>query len=179
MLCCYERFRSGNHFFFPNSGNIIYGYGDVAKLGRFSILGAMEYNLPPFFPSPLRLSGIYLIQTFQYVLLMIIFVKIIARFTSNKFLIYIAPALFSLTPSITIPFFRPLLGDRNIIFYYAVFLYFYLKYLEKPKLYYLVFGVISANMAIHNKEIGFIALGFSLFSPALILEKIQARGENL
>lgn len=162
--------------FFPNSGNIIYGYGDVAKLGRFSILGAMEYNLPLFFsksPSPF---WYYLIQSFQYVVLMAIFVKIIARFTSSKFLIYVTPVLFSLTPGITIPFFRPLLGDRNIIFYYAIFLYFYLKYLEKSKLHYLVFGIISANMAIHNKEIGFIALGAFAFFHLLLSWKKSKLG---
>ena len=164
--------QAGKSLLIHSQENSPYGYGDVTKLGRFSILGAMEYNLPLFFsksPSPF---WYYFIHAFQYIILMGIFVKIITRFTSSKFLIYFTPILLSLTPGMTIVFFRPLLGDRNIIFYYAIFLYFFLRYLEKPKLYYLIFGIISANMAIHNKEIGFIALGsFAFFHLFLSWKK--------
>ncbi len=156
--------------------NSIYGYGDVTKHGRFSVFGGMEYNLPLIFsksPSPL---WHYLIHALQYLVLMILFVKIIARFTSNKFLIYITPILFSLTPAMTIPFFRTLLAERNMIFYYAIFIYFFLKYLEKPKLYYLILGVISANMAIHIKEVAFVTMGTFAFFHLLLSWKKSKLG---
>ena len=144
------------------------GYDNLTKTGRLAILGDAEYNLPLLFsksPSPF---WYYLIHAFQYVVLMIIFVKIMARFTSSKFLIYIAPVLLSLFPGMAIAFFRTHIAERNMIFYYAIFLYFYLKYLEKPKLHYLVFGIISANLVIHIKENAFIALGAFTFFHLLL-----------
>ena len=131
-LCCCERFRPGNRFFCTARGNFPYGYGDVTKLGRFSILGAMEYNLLGFF---FKIAFGFLVPSFstlfQYILLMVIFVKLLSQFTSNKFLIYIAPVLLSLTPGMTIGFYRTLLGERNVIFYYAIFFFCFLSYLKK------------------------------------------------
>jgi len=168
--------QAGKPLLYYSPENLPYGYGDVTKLGRFAILGSMEYNLPLLFlksPSPF---WYYLIHAVQYVLLMVLFVKITARFTSNKFLIYITPVLLSLTSAVTIPFFRTHMMERNMIFYYAIFIYFFLRYLEKPKLYYLIFGIISANMAIHNKEIGFIALGSFAFFHLLLSWKKSKLG---
>ncbi len=140
------------------------GYEDHAKTGRWpTILGDMGYNLSLFLPESPSAFWYYFFHAFQYVILMVLFVKIISKFTSNKFLIYLTPILLSLTPAVTIPFFRTHIAERDLIFYYAIFLFFYLEYLEKPKLYYLILGVISANMAIQNKEIGFVALAVFAF----------------
>jgi len=154
------------------SANPPAGYDNLTKTGRLAILGDAEYNLPLLFsksPSPF---WYYLIHAFQYVVLMILFVKIITRFTTSRFLIYIAPVLLSLFPGMAIAFFRTHIAERNIIFYYAIFLYFFLRYLEKPKLYYLIFGIISANIVIHIKENAFIALGtFAVFHLLLSWKK--------
>ncbi len=139
------------------------GYDGLTKMGRLAILGDAEYNIPLIFsksPSPF---WYYFIHAFHYVLFVFIFVKILSQFTSNKFLIYITPVLLSLFPGMAIAFFRTHIAERNLIFYYAIFLYFFLRYLEKPKLYYLIFGVISANIAIHIKENAFIVLGTFAF----------------
>ena len=120
----------------------------------------------------------YLVHVFQYVLSMVLFVKILTRFTSNKFLIYITPILLSLTPGIVISSFRTHMPERNLIFYYAIFLYFFLRYLEKPKLYYLILGVTGANMAIHYKETAFIALGAFAFCHLLLSWKKSQPGAD-
>ncbi len=155
--------QAGKPLLYYSQGNYPYGYGDVTKLGRFSVLGAMEYNFFGFFsksPSPF---WYFLFHVFQYILLMILFVKLLSQFTSNRILIYITPILFSLTPCMTIAFFRTHLVERNLIFYYAIFLFCFLLYLKEKKLKYLILGVISANMAIHYKETAFVAVGVFAF----------------
>ena len=167
--------QSGRPLLFYTNPPPGFPIGDVTKLGRFTFLGVMEYNLLSLFsksPSPF---WYFFVHAFQYVLLMILFVKIFSKFTSNKFLIYITPILLSLTPA-AIPWFRTHFMDRNVIYYYAVFLFFYLLYLEKPKLYYLVFGVIAANVAIHYKENAFVALAAFAFCHLLLSWKKSKLG---
>jgi len=150
--------------------------GDVTKLGRFTVLGIMEYNLLTFFFKSPSAFWYFLFHAFEYVLLMALFAQILSKFTSNKILIYLTPIIFSLFPGTALTFFRTHLVERNVIFYYAIFLYFFLKYTEKPKLYYLVLGVIGANMAIHYKEIGFIAVGAFAFFHLILSWKKSGRG---
>ena len=156
----------------------LFPYGDFAKIGRLSILTPMEYYFfGLFFKSP-SAFWYFLFHAFQYVVLMILFVKIISKFTSNKFLIYLTPILLSLTPAMTIPFFRTFLNERNLIYYYAVFLFCYLLYLQKPKLGYLLLGLTSANLAIYYKENAFIALAAFAFCHLLLSSKKSGSKTN-
>jgi len=153
------------------------GYDNLTKMGRLAILGDIEYNLPVFFSKSPAAFWYYLIHVFQYLIVMILLVKILKKFTSNKFLIYATPILLSLFPGIAIAFFRTHMAEKNLLFYYTIFLYFYLKYLEKPKLYYLILGVISAGIAINIKENAFIAVGaFAFFH--LVLSWLKNRSNS-
>jgi len=138
-------------------------YGDIAKLGRFGILSSMEYNVFGFFSKSPSAFWYFLVHVFHYVLFMVLFVKILARFTSNRFLIYLTPIFLSLTPAMTIPFFRTHMIDRNAILLYAAFLFFYFLNLDNPKTKYIVLGVLSANTALYYRENAFIALSVFVF----------------
>jgi hypothetical protein len=168
----------GKPLLYYNPGGL-YGYGDVANLGRFTILAGMEYNLSGFFFKSPSAFWYFLFQAFQYVLLMAILIVFLSRFTTNKFLIYGIPILLSLFPGTTIAFFRTHIGDRSVIFYYIIFLYFYFLYLEKGKLWHLVTGVVSANMAIHYKETAFIALAAFAFFHLILSRKKSKLGVKI
>ncbi len=146
-------------------------YGNFMELGRFSILTPMEYYFFVLFSKSPSAFWYFLVHAFQYVIVMVLFIKILSKFTSNKILIYLVPILFSLTSDMTIPFFRTLLNERNLIFYYAIFLFFYLSYLEKPKLHYLIFGITAANLAIYYKENAFVALFAFVFCHLVLTWK--------
>lgn len=133
-------------------------YGDIAKLGRFGILSPMEYNFFGLFMKSPSAFWYYLMHVFQYVLFMMLFVKILSRFTSNRYLIYLTPIILSLTPAMTIPFFRTHMIDRNIILLYAALLYFYFLNLDNSKTKYIVLGLLSVNTALYYRENAFVAL---------------------
>ncbi len=152
--------------------------GDFTKFGRFTPLGTMAYNFfGLFFKSP-PVFWYYFFHAFQYVILMTLFVKILSKITSNKYLIYLPPIFLSLTPS-AVSWFRTQIADRDTIFYYAIFLFFYLLYLEKSKLYHLVFGLTAANMAIHYKENAFIALSVFVFFHLILTWKKSRLGMKI
>jgi hypothetical protein len=147
-------------------------YGDIAKLGRFSILSPMEYNVFGFFSKSPSAFWYFLVHVFHYVLFMVLFVKILSRFTSNKFLIYLTPIILSLTPAITIPFFRTHMIDRNVVLLYAAFLYFYFLNLDNPKIKYIVLGILAINTALYYRENAFVALSvFAFFHFILTWKK--------
>ena len=144
---------------------------DPIKLGRFTPMGTIEYNLFGLFSKSPSAFWYFLLHAFQYAVFMVIFVKILSKFTSNKFLIYITPVFLSLTPGMIVTWFLTLGNEKSLVFYLIIFLFFYLRYLEKPKLYYLIFGVISANVAIYCKENAFLALAAFTFCHLLFSRK--------
>src|SRR3989338_6967751 len=92
----------GKPLFYYNSGFL---YFNPIKDGRFMPLGTIEYNLVGFFsksPSPF---WYFFIHAFEYILFAVLLVKILSKFISNKFLIYITPVLFSLTSGMTLSWF--------------------------------------------------------------------------
>ena len=168
--------QAGRPILYYAHGGGPYGYGDVTTFGRFTVMGIMEYNFFSFFSKSPSAFWYFAFHAFQYVLLMAILVVFISRFTSKKILIYGIPIVLSLFPSMTITFFRTHIMERNVIFYYLVFLYFYFLYVDKKKLWYLIFGVISATIAIHYKETAFIALGAFCFFHLILSWKESKRG---
>lgn len=138
-------------------------YYDAATMGRFTPLAAMEYNLfGIFFKSP-NPFWYFLYHSAQLILISFFIVKIFSQFTENKVIIYGAPVLLFLTPGFAISWFRMQMNERNIIFFLAAFLYFYLNQIKNKKIAYLILGLISANLAIYYKETAFIAIGIFAF----------------
>jgi hypothetical protein len=155
--------------FLPYSQN--FPYFDTVKLGRFSPLAVMEYNLFGLFsksPSPF---WYYFYHAIQFVIFAVLIVKLLGKFTTNKFILYGVPTLFFLTPGFTISWFQMQINERNVIFFLAVFLLCYLSYLKEQKAIYFILGLISANLAIYSKEIAFIVIGVFVFSHLLFSRK--------
>ena len=88
------------------SANFPYYYYNAILGGRFVPLAAMEYNLVGLLSKSPSAILYYLIHAIQFVVLMILLIKILKQFTSNKFLIYLTPILISLTPGFTMSWFR-------------------------------------------------------------------------
>ncbi len=152
--------QSGKFMLYYNAN---FPYYDAAQLGRFSPFTAMEYNLFGLFsksPSPF---WYYFYHAVQFVIFAVLIVKLLAKFTANKFILYGVPTLFFLTPGFTISWFQMQINERNVIFFLAVFLLCYLLYLKERKAIYFILGLISANLAIHSKETAFIAIGAFAF----------------
>ena len=152
---------------------------DPIKMGRFTPMGTIEYNLFGFFSKSPSAFWYFLLHAFQYVVFMFLLAKILSKFTSNKFLTHITPVLLSLTPGMIVTWFPTLGNEKSLIFYFTIFLFCYLKYLEKSKLYYLIIGVISANIAIYCKENAFLALAALTSCHLLFSRKSGAEDKSL
>jgi hypothetical protein len=167
--------QSGLPFLYYSSW---FPYYSLLLMGRFTPLSPMEYNLFGLFMKSPSAFWYFLFHAFEYVLMMIVFVKILSRFTANKFLIYITPILLSLTPDVIIPFFRTHITDKHMFLFYGIFLFFFFLYLEKPKLRYLILGITSINMALYYKEMSFIIPSAFVFFYLLLTWKKSKLGVN-
>ena len=143
-------------------------YYDTAGLGRFTPLAAMEYNFFGFFSSSPSPFWYYFFHAVQFVLLIVLLIKILKHFTESRLLIYASTILISLLPIFTIPFFRLQMNERDVIFFFAAFLLCYIVYLKNQKTTYLTLGVLFANLTIYYKETAFIAVGAFAFSYLLL-----------
>lgn len=151
-------------------------YDNLLLQGRFTPMSPMEYNFFGLFMRSPSAFWYFLFHAFEYVLLMILFVKILSRVTSSKPLIYLTPIFLSFISAVTIPFFRTHITDKHLALFYLAFLFFFLMYLEKPKLKYLILGVISVNMAIYYKELAFLMPSvFVVLYLFLTWKKIQPK----
>ncbi|MFA5083859.1 MAG: hypothetical protein WC475_00530 [Candidatus Paceibacterota bacterium] len=154
-------------------------YDNLLLQGRFTPLSPMEYNFFGLFMKSPSAFWYFLFHAFEYALLTILFVKILSQFTSNKLLIYFTPILLSLTPAVTIPFFRTHITDKHLALFYLAFFFFFSSYLKKPKLRYLILGVICVNMAVYFKEIAFVVPSVFVFCYLLLTRKrIQPKTEQ-
>ena len=148
-------------------------YYDAVKLGRFTPLAGMEYNLFGLLsksPSPL---WYFFFHTIQFIIFAVLIVKLIRKFTSDKLLIYGIPILLFLTPGFTISWFRMQMNERNVIFFLAAFFLCYLAYLDKRKIIYFISAILFANFAIYYKETAFIAIGAFAFFHFVFSRKIS------
>lgn len=138
-------------------------YYDAANMGRFTPLAAMEYNIFGQFSKSPNPFWYFFYHVVQLIVISFLIVKIISYFTENKLLIYGSPALLFLTPGFVISWFRMQMNERNVIFFLAAFLLFYLGHIKNKKIGYIFFGLIFANLAIYYKETAFIAIGTFAF----------------
>lgn len=146
-------------------------YYDTAGLGRFTPLGAMEYNFFGLFsdsPSPF---WYFFFHAVQFVIFIVLFLKLLGKVSSSKLLNYLITLLLIFLPAFTIPFFRLQMSERNVIFFFAAFLLCYLAYLKNQKTTYLILSLLFVNLAIYYKETAFIVVGAFAFSELLLFWK--------
>jgi len=150
-------------------------YYDSIKWGRFSPTGAQEYNIFGLFSNSPSPFWYYFAHAIQLIIFLFLLIKLISKVTSNKWLIYGIPVLFSLTSSVVIPWFRLLLYERDVVLFFAAFLLCYLAYLEKRKWFYAVLSVLFAGLAVYGKETAFIALAAFTFSHLIFTWKTASK----
>jgi hypothetical protein len=154
--------QSGKHF--PMYGSE-FPYYDSAKLGRFSPLGAQEYNLVALVSNaPLAYFSFNALLLIGFSL---IFIAILRRALPVQPFLYVAPILLFLTPGFTLTFFKLLYTEKSVLFYFSVFLLSFLAFQKEQKLTYLITGLIGANLAIYYKETAFLAIGALAFAHIL------------
>ena len=130
--------------------------------GRFFPLSGFEYNIIHFFSnSPFVF---YLYNTIQFVIVILLLCKIFNRIKKNEKLIYAFVLILVLSSSFVVSWLKLFVSERNCIFFFMIFLYFYLKFQEKQKLSFLIICLISANISLYYKEPCFLMLGSFAFS---------------
>lgn len=164
--------QSGKPLFYYSSD---FPYYDVFQMGRFTPLLSMEYNLVGLFSNAPFWYFFY--HAVQFIIFTILVVKIFKYATDNKILIYSMPVLLFLLPGFTSNWFYLQQGERNVIFFLAVFILAYFGYLRQQKNLYLFIGFLSANLAIYYKEVGFVAVG--VFALANIFFRLRKIDKNL
>lgn len=137
----------------------IYGvsYFDTTKFGRFMPLGGQEYNVAALFSnSP---TAYMALNAVQFIIVVFLLAKIFSAYTDKQWLATAALLMLATSPGFVHIFFTYLLTDKNVLFYYAIFLYSYLNFQRDGRFVYFFIALLSANAAIYYKETAFLAVG--------------------
>ncbi len=155
-------------------------YYDTAKIGRFTPLAAMEYNLALLFTSKPSPIWYYAIHAAQFLITILALVSVLSRFTARRGWIYLAVGLFVLTPGFAYSWFRMQLNERDLVFALALYLWAYFAYLDQPTFRWrLAAAWVAANLVIYYKETGFIIIGAMSFFYWLIALKEKRKDKTL
>lgn len=139
--------------------SVNFPYYDVIGMGRFTPIGALEYNLFLLFtknPAPWMYFALHCVQ---FILFAWLAVTILKKVVPRKLMVYATAFLIFLLPGFSIVWFRLQLGERNVMFLLALTLIFYLKFQEREKWLYLAGAVAATNLAMYYKEMAFMAIG--------------------
>lgn len=137
----------------------IYGvsYFDTTKFGRFMPLAGQEYNVAALFSnSP---TAYLALNAAQFLIVVFLLAKILRFYTDKRWLVTAVLLILAASPGFVHIFFTYLLTDKNVLFYYAIFLYSYLNFQRDGKFVYFFIALLSANAAIYYKETAFLAVG--------------------
>ncbi len=151
-------------------------YYDWKGFGRFSPLTSWEYNIfLLFFASPAA-SWYFAIHALQFIIFSLIFAKILTLVPVPKFLAYGTTFLLILHPAFSISWFRLQLPERNVAFFFAIFLIFLIKNDERPRLLTSLLCLLAANFAIYYKEVAFAPLAALAISRLVWVGGRRKRG---
>lgn len=130
----------------------------VPDISRFCPLLGFEYNvITRLLPAtPVFYFAYHLLQLLIFSFLSL---QILKRATRNVALQYAILLLYITTPGFITALFRPFVGERSVIFWFTIFLFFYFKFQDKNKI--LSFGtaLLCASIALYYKEPVFLMLG--------------------
>ena len=128
------------------------------KIGRFFPLCGFECNIISFIStSPV---AFYSYNSFQFLVVVLLFYKILSKIGKhNNSIIYTFILFLILNPGFITSWLRLFVPERNSVFFFLIFLYFYIKFQNNQKNLFLIIGLLSANFALYYKEPGFIMLG--------------------
>ncbi len=144
------------------------------EIGRFFPLLGLEYNFVSLFlVCPV---AFYTCNAFQFLLVVFLLFKILDEIIINNKLKYFLILIFILSPGFVTSWLRCLVAERDLVLFFVIFLYFYLKFQNNQKLLFLIVGLLSANIALYYKEPGFLMLGtFSFFHLIFGWKEINVR----
>lgn len=127
-------------------------------LGRFAPVGAQEYNLLVWFSLPKSPYAMFAINVAQFAIVMALLILMLRAITHRTGLIIAIVIAFLLIPGSTISWFRLSVGERDMVFYLAIFVFSYLRFLEGGKLAFMAVALGAGNAAIYCKEPMFLAI---------------------
>ena len=152
-------------------------YYDSNQLGRFSPLGAQEYNFVALISNaPLAYF------TFNALLLTgfsLIFVAILKRTLSDHTYLYVIPIIVFLTPGFSLTFFKLLYVEKYVLFYFSLFLLAFLMFQERQKWRNFLIALLGANVVIYEKEIAFLAIGTFATAHLVLTWRVMSRRARL
>ncbi len=141
-------------------GQTLIAWGpDSVRLGRFAPFGAQEYNLSVLLPLPASPYTLFSINLLQFAVTSALLIAVLRSITDRWVIITIVILGFCLLPGSTMSWFRLSVGERDIVFYLAIFVFAYLRFAETTLIGYLLGAFLAANAAIYCKEPMFLAIG--------------------
>lgn len=130
--------------------------------GRFYPLNGWEYNWVTRI-LPAQPISYYLLNSTELLVFVTAFYWLLKRITANQIAIFITLSLVLTTNNFFHAFFRLLVPERSSVFWFAIFLWAFLSFVEDKKRWSFGLSFIAANFALYYKEPGFLMLGtFSL-----------------
>ena len=135
----------------------------MPDIGRFFPLNGYEWSLiSNISVSPILFYTYNAIQVFIIAYLILSILENIFNYDNKYLSVYIILFLLFL-PGFVTAWFRLFVPERSELFYFVIFLYFFLKYQKEQKIFYLLVGLTSANIALYYKEPAFLMLGSFAF----------------
>ena len=148
-----------------------YPYSDQIALGRWTPMVNMEYNFIGLFSRSPNPFWYYFYHVIQFVLFVFLLIKLLSRTNFRKNLIYGAIIILILLPSSVLGWFRLSFPERNVLFFFVVFLLAYLSFAKSQKIWNFLLVLGAANLAIYYKEISFLAFGVFAIAHLIFLMK--------
>lgn len=158
----------------------IYGvsYFETVKFGRFMPLAGQEFNIVALLSNS---PTFYLaLNAFQLFVFLFLLKSVLDGYTNKTWLVNLVLLLLIVSPGFVHLFFTYLLTDKNVLFYYAIFLYAFLNFQKSGKTAYFLAAFLSANAAIYYKETAFLAVAtFALTHLLFSWKEISLKGKLL
>lgn len=168
LIILYANFSPTDDVVFLNTlmqGHTLIAWGpDSVQMGRFALFGAQEYNLMVLLSLPASPYTLFSINLLQFVLFSALLIAVLRSVTDRWTIIMIAVLGFCLLPGSTMSWFRLSVGERDIMFYLAIFVFTYLWFMKTGGIGYMITALLAANAAMYCKEPMFLAVGALAFS---------------
>jgi hypothetical protein len=155
-----------------------YVSGDMFRIGRFYPLGMQEFNLLYFITGKSDVQNFYILIGLEFLGISWLLCRIMstsAKGKNEKYYFLFVLALI-LTPGFVTAFLRLHIGERNVLFFFLLFLFMYTRYQENHKGFYAIAALIFANLSLYYKEPVFLMLGtFVLFHLLLSWKDLNGK----
>lgn len=128
-------------------------------LGRFAPVGAQEFNLLLLLDLPKSPYAMFAINVLQFCIVMALLITLLRVITKRTGVIVAIIAAFLLLPGSTISWFRLSVGERDMVFYLAIFVFSYLRFQRSDSWVSMLLALLAGNAVIYCKEPMFMAMG--------------------